>query len=171
MTKSDKLKAAWVVRRLTFVPPMKGKRMSEESRLKMSIAAKRRKSNRIGCKHTEETKRRIAEVTRQRTPRGEAHYAFSHGEFQRAMNSRRSPEYKLWRNAVFARDGYACKKCGSDKGGDLRAHHVKPYKTYPELRFEVSNGITLCHDCHELEHFKPDSVRNLRKAKRGHRLF
>lgn len=33
-----KIRKAWEARRLTFVPPMKGKRMSEESRRKMSDA-------------------------------------------------------------------------------------------------------------------------------------
>jgi hypothetical protein len=39
------------------------------------------------------------------------------------------------------------------------------------LRYDVANGVTLCHGCHELEHFKPGSIRNLRKAKRGSTLY
>lgn len=166
-----KIREAWVKRRETFVPPMKGKKMSEESRRKMSEAAKRRGSNRTGVKHTEETKQRISEIVRERTPRGEAHYAFSHGKAQRHLDDRRKPEYKKWREAVFSRDNYACRKCGDSKGGNLRAHHIKGFSSNPDLRFDVDNGITLCHSCHELEHFKPESIRNVRKLKRGEKLW
>lgn len=167
----QKMREAWKLRKASFVPPMKGKKMSEESRRKMSEAAKNRPSNRTGKQHTLETRKKISEITRERTARGEGHYNFKHGLSQRSLNDRRKPEYLEWRNAVFARDNYTCQKCGDSRGGNLRAHHVKPFAEYPELRFDVANGVTLCHTCHELEHFKPDSIRNLRKARRGQRLW
>lgn len=150
---------------------LKGSKMSEESRQKMSAAAKARPSNRIGKKHSEETKARISEITKERTPRGDAHYAYRHGAFQRNLSLRRQPQYIAWRNAVFARDSYKCRDCGDDRGGNLRAHHDKPIATHPELAFDVANGVTLCHPCHELRHFKPDSIRNQRKLKRGERIW
>lgn len=137
----------------------------------MSEAAKRRPSNRIGKPHSPETKARIAAITRERTPRGEVHYAYRNGAFQRNLSLRRQPEYIVWRDAVFSRDGYICRDCGDDRGGNLRAHHEKPLATHPELAFDVSNGVTLCHTCHELRHFKPDSIRNQRKLRRGERLW
>jgi len=169
MSKSEKLKAAWKIRILTFVPPMKGKKMSAKSRNKMSESAQRRVSNRIGCKHTAATKKRISLATIQRTPRGPKHYNFKHGRFQRNINDRRTPKYKRWRLAVFTRDNFVCQKCGSKRGRNLRAHHKKRFSTHPRIRFVVSNGITLCHPCHELEHYgKP---RPERKRKRGELLW
>lgn len=53
-----------------------------------------------------------------------------------------------WRNAVYKRDKYVCQGCGK-RGGKLNAHHIKPYKKYPELRYNLKNGITLCIDCHK----------------------
>ena len=67
---------------------------------------------------------------------------------------RHSMEYRLWRRAVFERDNYTCIWCGLKfiKGvtGDvkLEADHIKPFAYYPELRFAIDNGRTLCVDCH-----------------------
>ena len=63
-------------------------------------------------------------------------------------------EYRLWREAVFARDRYTCVWCGARfiKGITgrvlLEADHIKPFALYPELRFAVDNGRTLCVKCH-----------------------
>lgn len=41
---------------------------------------------------------------------------------------------------------YKCVICG--KGGKLQSDHIKPFALYPELRFDVNNGRTLCISCH-----------------------
>lgn len=56
---------------------------------------------------------------------------------------RNSPKYKIWREKVFERDDYTCQICNR-RGGSLNAHHIKPFKDYPKLRFDVKNGVTLC---------------------------
>lgn len=60
---------------------------------------------------------------------------------------RASDETKAWRIAVFERDDYTCQVCG-DRGGNKHADHIKPFALFPELRFDVSNGRTLCIPCH-----------------------
>lgn len=37
--------------------------------------------------------------------------------------------------------------CGSKKM--LEAHHIKEKVNFPELEYDVDNGICLCHDCHK----------------------
>jgi hypothetical protein len=54
-----------------------------------------------------------------------------------------------WRKAVFMRDNYTCVECGDSTGGNLQADHIKPWSRHPELRADVSNGRTLCIDCHK----------------------
>ena len=62
--------------------------------------------------------------------------------------ARVSMEWKLWREAVFKRDNWICVWCGK-KGGVLHPDHIKPFALFPELRFAIDNGRTLCVDCHK----------------------
>ena len=57
---------------------------------------------------------------------------------------------KMWVKAVKDRDGWTCVECKSPNR--LHAHHIIRWKDRPELRYEISNGVTLCHDCHLLAH-------------------
>lgn len=68
------------------------------------------------------------------------------------QNGRFCKEYTEWRKSVFERDGYTCRKCGR-RGARLNAHHIKPYAKYKGLRYELSNGITLCEKCHREVHY------------------
>lgn len=60
---------------------------------------------------------------------------------------RQTKEYRDWRKAVFERDRYTCLHCG-DTESELNAHHIKPFSIYPESRFDINNGLTLCKKCH-----------------------
>ncbi|MBT9168338.1 MAG: hypothetical protein DDT19_01683 [Syntrophomonadaceae bacterium] len=58
-------------------------------------------------------------------------------------------EYKLWRSSVFERDNFTCVEC-KGHGIKLEADHIKPWRDFPELRYDINNGRTLCKVCHKM---------------------
>jgi len=145
-----------------------GRKRTEESKRKMSLAQR-------GKKLSEETRKKISEKNS-----GENHWNFGRhlseqtkmrisignkGKLSKENNPnwkggitpinkllRRSLEYKQWRKKVFIRDNYQCQVC--EKRGVLHPHHLKPFAGFPLLRFVMSNGITLCPPCHKAAHKK-----------------
>ena len=58
----------------------------------------------------------------------------------------------VWSKQVMERDNYTCQVCGDNKGGNLNAHHLNAWNAFPEQRFDLDNGVTLCTDCHKEFH-------------------
>ena len=73
------------------------------------------------------------------------------GKSREKYKLRRTGKWKLWRLRVFERDKYTCCKCRK-VGGDLVPHHIRLFAYYPNLRFVVSNGVTVCKKCHHYLH-------------------
>src|SRR3990167_3133052 len=136
------------------------KPVSESSRLKMSESRLRRKK-RLGyllspiarekISEALKGKKRPKEVTRKMSEaqKGDRHYNWQGGITDLNTKIRRSLEYRLWRTSVFERDNYTCVWCGDNRGGNLQADHIKPFSLFPELRFAIDNGRTLCFECHK----------------------
>lgn len=64
------------------------------------------------------------------------------------LNRRDNAKQVAWRNKVFKRDRFTCQSCDDADGGNLNGHHIESYNANRILRWEVSNGITLCETCH-----------------------
>lgn len=134
--------------------PMLGRHHSDEAKRK--IAEKR-----IGkhTPHSEETKQKMrhrhkpmrdeVKKNQRRNVWAEKNPRWKGGITPINHKIRTSLEYKIWRKAVFERDNYTCIWCGDDRGGNLEADHIKPFAFYPELRFAIDNGRTLCSPCHK----------------------
>lgn len=145
----------------------KGKKLTDEAKRKLSVAGKKRYANgyipwnkgikgSIKPNSTSFTKGQSPWNKGKKMPKysGENHWNWKGVISSEAKKIWCSLEYRLWREAVFARDNYECQECGYDNGGILEAHHIKTQKKYPELRFNINNGITLCKECHKKKHLK-----------------
>lgn len=103
-----------------------------------------------GKKHTEETRAKM---------RGAHNGNWRDGASRKNDLIRKSIEYKDWRTAIFLRDNRTCVLCGSTQ--NIEADHILPFSTYPELRFDINNGRTLCQPCHK----KTDTYGNSKKTR------
>lgn len=63
-------------------------------------------------------------------------------------------QFRAWSRAVLRRDGQ-CAECGAKT--HLQAHHVWRQSFFPNLRYLLRNGITLCDQCHFRVHQPSDS--------------
>ncbi len=61
------------------------------------------------------------------------------------------PKHIKWAKAVKKRDKFTCQVCGT-RNTYLNSHHCNSYDVFVDERFDVSNGRTLCSDCHQKLH-------------------
>ena len=130
----------WNKNKKGVMPPAwnKGKPVDKKTKEKMSLALKGRISWNKGKKYLK--------------IQGKNHWNWKGGIYPEVMKIRKSLEMELWRTAVFERDNYTCIWCGAKSGNGkavkLNADHIKPFALFPELRFAIDNGRTLCEPCH-----------------------
>ena len=110
-----------------------GRKLSYETKIKMSIAHKGAKSS-----------------------------FWKGGTTEISKLIRSCVQYKLWRSDIFERDKFTCQDCGAS-GCQLNADHIKPFsivlqensiKTMKqaiacEELWDTNNGRTLCEPCHK----------------------
>jgi predicted HNH restriction endonuclease len=135
----------------------KGRILSSETKKKISISHIGINTWMKGRKFSEETRRKMSESKKGITPKniffeGKKNPNWKGGVSTENEKQRKLLKYKLWRDSVFSRDNWTCQKCGKRGSSYLNAHHINPFYLYPELRFLISNGITLCSDCHKVFH-------------------
>ncbi len=90
----------------------------------------------------------IYKYCRRCASRGSRNHAWKGGITPKNRLRKFKSEYKEWRKNVFERDNYTCVLCG-DRGVELNADHIKSWAHYPELRYNLDNGRTLCVECHK----------------------
>jgi 5-methylcytosine-specific restriction endonuclease McrA len=150
-----------------------GRTFSEERKRRHSEALKR--SAKEGRSHTEAWKAKIREAWAKKwankqyktrpikgrkwsverraewseRKKGAGNQNWKDGATKKSKLVRATWQYREWSKAVKQRDG-ECLRCGATT--KLHAHHIHQFIRYPEKRFELSNGMTLCKSCHHKEH-------------------
>ncbi len=61
------------------------------------------------------------------------------------------PEFVRWAKAVKVNNNFVCQICGAS-GVYLEAHHKNSWNAYPDQRYDLDNGITLCQHHHRSFH-------------------
>lgn len=122
--------------------PMFGRKQSEETKNKIgnSLRGKKRKQ------FTKETRIKMGESHKK-----EKHWNWKGGITPLKKLIRDSVETKEWRKSCLIRDNFVCQKTRIS-GGELEVHHINNFADFPELRFEVDNGIVLSKESHKLFH-------------------
>jgi len=105
---------------------------------------------------------------------GENHWNYKDGISKIDKLCRSMPEYKQWRSNCFVRDNWTCQTCRTT-GVYITVHHKKGFnkiirenniKNINDARkcneiWDITNGITLCEDCHKLtDNYKGKARRN-----------
>jgi hypothetical protein len=116
-----------------------GKKRSEETRARLKLS----RAKQVMQPRSAEYRLKMSEARK-----GDKWYTWKGGITPINRAIRNSAEYKLWRESVFKRDNFTCVWCGT-RGKTLNADHIKPFAHYPELRFAIDNGRTLCVPCHK----------------------
>lgn len=105
---------------------------------------------RAGVKRRKSPTKRIREKLR-KANLGPKRYNWKGGVTGERRRQRLSMYMREAREACFRRDDYTYRACGQ-RGGRLNAHHIWPFQRFPELKYEVSNLVTLCRKCHDTFH-------------------
>lgn len=59
-----------------------------------------------------------------------------------------------WKREVLIRDDYTCQECGLRNPLIVVVHHTIPINVDSSLKYDISNGRTLCPNCHALCHIE-----------------
>jgi 5-methylcytosine-specific restriction endonuclease McrA len=96
-----------------------------------------------GNGQTEERRRKMSKMMH-----GEKSPNWRGGVSSKNERARHGFRFKIWREKVFKRDKYQCVNCGKSRC-ELHPDHIKQFAYHPSLRFDITNGRTLCIECHK----------------------
>jgi len=134
---------------------LKGRKLSKEHKRKIGLNGFH--YGMLGKKMSKETKEKMSIVHR-----GEKSHLWKGGITKLYARIRGSFKYRQWVSDIFTRDNFTCQKC-SQRGGKLHAHHIEQFavimkknniKTFEEAMnceelWNINNGRTLCLKCHK----------------------
>jgi hypothetical protein len=146
---------------------LKGRQFSKEHNQHLSLALKGRKLSEEhiqklkGKPRSEETKKKIS-LSLKNNPTVQSQLISLHEAHKEKFGSLSSNyvdgntiNHSKWRDDVWIDCIGRCVKCGvlrSSNGTELDCHHILSREEYPELKYDVENGVTLCRADHTRYH-------------------
>ena len=147
----------------------RGYKHTEEAKRKIGIASIGRKAAK-GSERSTEFKRNLSEYAKTNSnlkkfikgdspwnkgtkglmPSGENHswWIEDRTQLKKSEKKHLDVQYRIWMFGVKKRDNWKCKIKKNTCLGRLEAHHILNWVDYPEARYKINNGITLCHAHH-----------------------
>lgn len=136
---------------------LKGIKLTEEHRKSISLAQKgipvkeevkkRISQTLIGHNVSEETRKKISKAHTGRTGEKSNRWISDRTKIKK-QEDRNNPNDKEWKRKVYERDSWKCRMNNEECKGRIEAHHILSWNDYPELRYNINNGITLCQAHH-----------------------
>jgi hypothetical protein len=122
-----------------------GYKLSDKTKKNMSDS----KSGKKPYQMTDVIKNKISKTQIERFKNPENHPRWNGGLLNRKREDKRNdPAYQKWVKEVKKRDKNICRFKNNDCSGYNIVHHILSWRDYPELRYELKNGITLCQYHH-----------------------
>ena len=129
-----------------YIPWNKGISRSEETKQKISKTKKGNPTRYwLGKKFSKEHKRKLSEAGRGKFGKLARNWK---GGLCKRRDERNDSLYSRWVRQVKRRDKNQCMFKGQNCSGYLIVHHILPWRDFPELRYNIKNGITLCQYHH-----------------------
>lgn len=97
----------------------------------------------VGRVLSEETRRKMGEARK-----GEKNWRWIVNRDELVRRNRSDSRSVEWRKSVFERDLFKCRAFYGECRGQLESHHILPWRDYESERYNINNGITLCHAHH-----------------------
>lgn len=125
-----------------FFSPEARLRIVEGNRNRVFTEATREKMSKAKLGHVAWNKGQVGVFSGEKSPHWKG------GITKRGKYTLITDEYRNWRTCVLKRDKFKCKISDKKCSGSLQVHHILPWRDYPELHYEINNGITLCKTHH-----------------------
>lgn len=130
-----------------------GRKVSKETKEKISLSNTGKKRTPEMIKNISEAHKGIpSPIKGKKLPErcGANHWAWLEDRTQLVKSEKKHLDgrYREWMRDVKNRDNWSCRIADDKCNGRLEAHHILRWAKFPELRYEVNNGITLCHFHH-----------------------
>ena len=144
----------------------KGRKFTDEHRAKMSESLKGRK---LTYKSEETKKKALQNLRTTAWNKGNGDYMkgcknhnwIADRSKLKKHNRQIGTRHSEWVKACKERDGKKCKLRNKECSGQLEVHHIFRFSEYPELRYEISNGICVCHFHHPRKKALEEEMREL----------